>query len=115
MIKVNSLLYIVLKGGQTMTRAISLSVNDVPIDLDDFVQEFIDRTVSGMLSALEGVGEIKILEISIEGEKVSVNLNDAVVPINPFVNKIVKITIVGMVSSLKGVGEINRMNISIRR
>ena len=98
-----------------MTRAISLSVNIMPIELDYFVQGFIDHTVSGMISALEGVGEIKILDISVEGDKVTINLNDAMVPINPFVNKIIRNTVVAMVSSLKGVSEMNRMNISIRR
>jgi len=98
-----------------MTRAISLSVNNMPIELDYFVQGFIDHTVSGMISALEGVGEIKILDISVEGDKVTINLNDAMVPINPFVNKIIRNTVVAMVSSLKGVSEMNRMNISIRR
>jgi len=98
-----------------MTRAISLSVNNMPIELDYFVQGFIDHTVSGMISALEGVGEIKILDISVEGDKVTINLNDAMVPVNPFVNKIIRNTIVGMVSSLKGVSAMNRMNISIRR
>jgi len=98
-----------------MTRQVSLSVNDVPIELDYFVQGFIVHTIGGMLSALEGVGEIKTLDISIEADKVTISLNNTMVPINPFVNKIVRNTIFGMVSSLKGVSEINRMNISIRR
>ena len=97
------------------TRQVSLSVNDVPIEIDYFVQEFIDHTVGGILAALEGTGEIKRLELSIEGAKVTINLNNALVPINPFVNKIIRNTIAGMVSSLKGVSEINRLNISIRR
>jgi len=98
-----------------MTRQISLVVNDVPIELDYFVQGFIDHTISGMVEALEGAGEIKSLELSVEGGKVTVNLNGGVVPINPFVTKIIRNTIVGMVSSLKGVSEINRLNISIKR
>jgi len=68
-----------------------------------------------MVEALEGAGEIKSLELSVEGGKVTVNLNGGVVPINPFVTKIIRNTIVGMVSSLKGVSEINRLNISIKR
>ena len=84
------------------SRQVSLSVNDVPIALDYFVEGFIDHTIGGILSALEGIGEIKTLDISIEADKVTINLNNAVVPINPFVNKIIRNTIVGMVSSLKG-------------
>ena len=98
-----------------MTRQISLVVNDVPIELDYFVQGFIDHTISGMVEALEGTGEIKNLELSVEGGKVIINLNGGAVPINPFVAKIIRNTIVGMVSSLKGVSEINRLNISIKR
>ena len=97
------------------SRQVSLSVNDAPIEIDYFVQGFIDHTVGGILAALEGTGEIESLALSIEGDKVTINLNDAMVPINPFVNKIIRNTIVGMVSSLKGVSEVNRMNISIRR
>ncbi len=98
-----------------MTREVSLSVNDVPVELDYFVQGLIDHTIGGMLSALEGTGEIEILDISIEGDKVTINLNDAVVPINLFVSKIIRNTIVGMICSLKGVSEVSRTNISIRR
>ena len=97
------------------SRQVSLSVNNVPIELDYFAQGFIDHTVGGMLSALEGTGQIETLDISIEAAKVTINLNNAVVPINPFVNKIIRNTIVGMVSSLKGVSEINTLDISIRR
>ena len=96
-----------------MTRRISLSVNDMPIELDYFVQRFIDHTLNGMVSALEGTGEIESLDVSIEGDRVTINLNNALVPINPFVNKIIRNTTVGMVSPLKGVSEINKINISI--
>jgi len=97
------------------TRQISLSVNDVPIEIDYFVQGFIDHIMGGILVNLEGTGEIKTLDVSIEGDEVRINLNGAVVPINPFVNKIIRNTVAGMVSSLKGVSEINSMRISIRR
>lgn len=97
------------------SREVKLSVNDVPIELDYFVQGFIEHTISGMMAALEGTGEIESLELSIDGDKVTINLNSALVPTNPFVNKIIRNTIAGMVSSLKGVNEINRMNLSIRR
>ncbi len=98
-----------------MTRHISLSVNEVPIELDYFAQGFIDHTTGGMLEALKGTGEIKSLEVAIEGDRVTINLNNATVPITAFVNEIIRNTIEGMVSSLKGVGEINRLNISITR
>jgi hypothetical protein len=97
------------------SRKVSLSVNGSPVELDYFVQGFIDHTVAGILSGLKSTGEIKSLDISIDGDKVKINLNDNNVPLNPFPNSIVKNTIIGMVSSLKGVSEANKVNISIRR
>ena len=98
-----------------MTKRISLSVNDVPIELDYFVEGFIDHTVGGMLLALEGTGKITALDISVEADEMAISLNGATVPIKPFVKKIFKSTIFGMVSSLKGVSEINRVNVGIVR
>ena len=92
-----------------------LSVNDVPIELDYFVQGFLDHVLGGMVAALKESGEIESLDVSILGDTVTINLNSAVVPINPFVNRITRNTIVGMVSSLKGVSSIDRMDLSIRR
>ncbi len=99
-----------------MTKQISLTVNDAPISLDYFVQGFIDHTLSGMLASLEGTGEIKSLDLSIdEAGNVTIDLNGASVPINYFVNEIVKSTVTGMLSPLKGVGKIDKANISIRK
>jgi sulfur carrier protein ThiS len=98
-----------------MTRRITLSVNDVPVEIDYFVQGFIDHTVGGMASALERTGEIKHLVVSLEGEKIAMILNDTVVPINRFANDIIRNTIIGMVSSLKEVNEINKLTITIGR
>ena len=98
-----------------MTKQVSLLVNDQPIEIDYFVQSFIDHTVGGMLAALKDTGEIESVSISSEGDKVTINLNNAVVPMNPFVSKIVRNTIVGIVSSLKGVSEANKVNLNIRR
>ena len=98
-----------------MTRQVSLLVNEAPIELDYFVQGFIDHTTGGMIAALEGTGEMKTLELSIDGDKVAVSLNSAEVPVNPFVSKIIRSTVVAMVSTLKGVGEIDRVKLNIVR
>ena len=92
----------------------SLSVNDMPIEIDYFVQQFFGNTIAGMLATLEGTGEIETLELSIDKDEVTINLNNALVPINPFVSKIFRNIITGMVSSLKGVNEINKVDISIK-
>ena len=98
-----------------MTKQVSLSVNEVPIEADYFIEGFIDHVMGGILEALESTGQIKSLDVSIEGDKVTINLNNALVPINPFVTKIIRNTITGLVSSLKGVSEIQRLDIRIRR
>jgi hypothetical protein len=98
-----------------MTREVSLLVNGQPITLDYFVQGFIDHTVGGMLSSLEGVGDIQRVELSIEGDDVTVNLNGAHLSTNPFVSKIIRNTVRGMVSSLKGVGETDSVRVIVQR
>ena len=42
------------EGSRMASRQVSLSVNDVFIELDYFVQGFIDHTISGMLAVLQG-------------------------------------------------------------
>ena len=98
-----------------MTRQIQLTVNNEPITLDYFVQAFVDHSTNGMLSALEGIGEIKTEEIIIDGEKVSVKVNESPVEINPFVSKILRNTILGMVSPLKGVNEVKTLLLKVNR
>jgi len=39
-----------------MTRQISLSVNDAPINLDYFVHNYIDHVVGGILASLHDTG-----------------------------------------------------------
>ncbi|MBI2979221.1 MAG: hypothetical protein HYY41_00055 [Chloroflexi bacterium] len=98
-----------------MTRRVKLLVNDVPIDLDYFVQGFIDHTVAGMIAGLEDTGEIEVLNLSIDGDKVRINLNNAPLRANAFVSKIIKNTVAGLLSTLKGVDKIAKINISIWR
>ena len=82
-----------------MTRQISLSVNDSPIEMDYFVQGFIDHTVYGMASGLEGVSDIRDIEIEINGNDTAITVNGDSVPLNDFVATIVGNTVRGMVSS----------------
>ena len=98
-----------------MTVNLSLIVNDASIRTDYFVEGFIDHTVSGMIEALEGTGEIKDLNLSIEGDKVTIDLNGSIVPVNAFVNKIFRSTTIAMVSTLKGVSDVNKLNIILHK
>ena len=97
-----------------MTRQVSLSVNDVPIELDYFVEEYIDNVVSGIVASLKDTGKIESLELSINNEgQVTINLNNAAVPLKYFPNEIIKSTIMVMVSILKGVSEVDRLELNI--
>jgi hypothetical protein len=103
------------KGGNMPSRQVSLSVNDAPIALNNFVREYIDHVVDGILASLRGTGEIKSIDLSIEGDRVSIVLNNAGLPLNPFVTRIIRNTIMGMVSSLKRVSTIEKMQIIIKK
>ena len=96
-------------------KEIKLSVDGTSIEIDPFVRGFIDHTVSGIIAALKGIGEIKTLDISLEGEMTTINLNNSPISVKPFVGEIVKNTIFGMVSTLKEVGEIKKVKINIRK
>ena len=97
-----------------MTREISLLVNDTPIVIEQFVQDFIYQTISGMLAALRGTGKIKFLAITINNDEIIINLNNDPVPMNPFVSTFIRNTVAGMVSSLKGVSDTRKIKISIK-
>jgi len=98
-----------------MTEHINLVVNDQPIELDHFVEGFIENTIDGMLASLKGTEALNSLEIFIEGDGININLNNNPLTTNPFVSKIMINTIAGMVSSLKGVSEINKVSITVKR
>ena len=54
-----------------MTRKLTLWVNSSPVEIDYFVQNFLGHTVTGMVSSLEGVMEIRELDISVEEGTIS--------------------------------------------
>jgi hypothetical protein len=98
-----------------MTRKISLSVDDSPIEMDYFVQNFIDHTVFGMVSSLEGVADINDIEIKINGNDAAISVNNNSLPLKDFVAEIISGTVRGMVSSLKGVEKPETIQIGIQR
>ena len=90
-----------------MTRHISLSVNNVPINLDYFVENYIDHVVGGITASLKDTGEINTLELTIDNEgQVTINLNGADVPLSYFPVEIIKSTLEGIVTPLKGVDRV---------
>lgn len=87
-----------------MTREISLTVNNTPIELDYFVAGYLDHVTGGILGSLKGTGEIKKVKLTIDKEgQVKITLNNANLPLNYFVEEIVRSTVKGMIEPLKGV------------
>ncbi len=92
---------------------VGLRVNDEPVPIDSFVQEFIGNVVIAMLGVLKGAETMSGIKLAVKGEVVDISVNGSPVPVNPFVSKFVGSTILAMVSSLKGVGEIEELEIGI--
>jgi hypothetical protein len=102
-----------------MAKNVSLSVNDVPISLDDFVSDYIDSVIGGIIASLRNTGEIDSLVLNIDNDgQVSISLNNSDVSLKYFPNDIIKSTVLGMVAPLKGVGSIaaiDRLEITINK
>jgi len=97
-----------------MARQVSLSVNDIPVNLDYFVHKYLGCVVGGILASLRDTGEIRSLELSIDDEgQVAINLNGSDVPLKEFPNDIIRRTVIGMVLPLRGVDEVKRLQLNI--
>jgi len=91
-----------------------LEVNNVPVELNPFVDEFLARTVVGAVSSLKGAGNIRGLELYLERDDVKLVVNGNELPITPFPKEIITNTIIGLISSLKGVHKIDSLKIKVK-
>jgi len=91
-----------------------LAVNNVSVELNPFVEEFLTRTVVGAVSSLKGAENIRDLELYLERGDVKLVVNGNELPITPFPRDIITNTITGLVSSLKGVGKIDSLKINVK-
>jgi hypothetical protein len=101
-----------------MTKEIALLANDQSVELDYFVQSYVDHVTRGMLAGLEGTAEfdsINSARVSIQKEEIDITVNTREIQTNPFVSKLIRNTLAGMVSSLKGVNTVDTLSISIER
>jgi hypothetical protein len=98
-----------------MAKKVKLSVNNMPITLDFFVNKYLEKVVGGIISSLNDTGDIESLELTIDNNgQVSIHLNDADVSLKEFPVQIIRSTIEGMVAPLKGVeGVINTVELKI--
>jgi hypothetical protein len=91
-----------------------LAVNNVSVELNPFVEEFLTRTVVGAVSSLKGAEKIQNLELHLEKEDITLFINGSELPLTPFPKDIITNTITGLVSSLKGVGKIDSLKITVK-
>lgn len=92
----------------------ALSLNNVSVELNPFVEKFLARTVVGAVSSLKGAEDIQSLELYLERGEVRVIVNGNELPLTPFPNDVIANTVIGLVSSLRGVGDIDSLNISVK-
>ncbi len=90
-----------------------LSVNYVPVQIGDFVQQFIKSVIEGMLDSLKGHGQMGNINLIIDNDIVEITVGDDTLQLNSFLSNFVKNTVIGMVSSLRGVESIEKLEINI--
>ena len=91
-----------------------LAVNNVSVELNPFIEEFLARTVVGVVSSLRGAENIQDLELYLERGDVKLFVNGNELSVTPFPRDIITNTITGLVSSLKGVGKIDSLKITVK-
>ena len=94
---------------------VELAVNYTPVNIEDFIQQFIGNVVTSMLDSLKGTDKAEDIKLSIKGDSVDITVNGNDIQINAFTNDFVRNTVIGMVSSLKGVDQIDNLEINITR
>ncbi len=82
---------------------IILTVNNLPIELIEFPQEFLALTLKAAVSSLKKVGEVKELELSFNNGKTTIMVNGDKIPLGPFPANLIAGTFSGLVSAFKGV------------
>ena len=92
----------------------TLWVNNEPVELNAFVEEFLARIVVGAASSLKGAGGVQNLELYLERGDVSLIVNEEDISLTPFPNDIIAKTLIGLVSTLKGVNKVERLKVSAR-
>jgi hypothetical protein len=92
----------------------TLMVNNEPIELNPFTEQFLARTVLGAVSTLRGAEDVHKLEMHLERGDVEIFVNGSQLPVTPFPRDIITNTVTGLVSTLKGVGEIESVHVEVK-
>lgn len=102
----------------TLTASVELIVNDEVLSAGcvNFVKNFFDSTICGMLKPLHGVDKIESLDIQIDNNDelgIVIILNRQLLPMNLFVKKIIKNVIITMLNTLDDMPVIRNARITI--
>ena len=92
----------------------ALWVDKVSIDMNDFVEQFVARTVAGAVSSLKGADDVRIMELHLEKGNLSISVNGQEMSLSPFPSRIITNTVVALVSSLKGADKVNELRITVQ-
>ena len=90
-----------------------LRVNKISMELNPFVEEFLSRTVIGMVTPLRGAENIQRLEIHQDKSNVKITVNGNEITLTEFPKDIITNTLRGLVSSLKEVENIDNLDIIV--
>ena len=96
-----------------MANQVSLNVNQQPIDMIPFVEDYVAQVADGIVQSLRGAAPTDKLELLVTESAVTVRQNGSELEVNEFVSKIIKSTVLGMVSPLKGVSDPQEVRINV--
>ena len=91
-----------------------LAVNNEPIEMNPFTEQFLARTVLGAVSSLRGAEDVQKLEMHLERGDVEIFVNGSQLPVTPFPRDIITNTVTGLVSTLKNVGKIESVHVEVK-
>jgi hypothetical protein len=86
-----------------MAAELNLSVNGIPIETLNFVKDFTEHTVLGMMAGLKDTGIVHELELKLQKGSIALVVNRRPIPLNEFANRIVISTLEGLLQPMRGV------------
>jgi hypothetical protein len=91
-----------------------LTINSVPVDLNEFAHGYFTRIVICAVSMFKGGENVQDLLYTIDGKKSKLVINGKAVILSPFPNAALFGTVTGMASSLRGVNTVDTLKIEIK-
>ena len=91
----------------------SLWVNKQSVELNQFAEQVLARTMAGAVSSLKGAEDMHSLELRLDKGDLCVDVNYKEITLSPFPNEVITATVVALVSALKGVDKTENLRIVI--